>query len=785
MEKAIRQGSSTAGHNIKFRGRSSASWLLFCAFAFFTGRVLVLDSVNPIVIGYLSNFIGKGPLIYVMSAFSTFGLLTNAPGAHLIKYIISMTALCLASSFFTYKKVRVNVMQSAALGGMVIFVSGIFIASINGISVYLTILAAMEGILAFGMTFLLKKGTGVLQKFKSKKALKTEELISLALLLGGVVAGAANIYVGAVSLRIFFVSTIVLIAGHKGGSMIGSSAGFLLGVMLYIFNLATSGFTMVLGLSGLGTGIMQKKGKVYSLAGFLFAGIFGIFIADSSLLQLETLFSVASAAILFFFMPDNFYFNTGGRITSSVADAEDYVVRIKDLVSHRLNSFADTFRALSKTLNGTYERKTSLSPNDISKLMANITSEACVGCPKSQKCNDNNYYEMYQAIFCLLSAAERKGSAVPNDLPLAFSSSCENAIKFADIACRMIELYKVNMEWNNRVSESKELVSEQLYCVSDIIRSLADELDFGIAFKQDLEEDALTELVKNGVDIESIVIAQNNTGKYEVTISQKACYSKKSCNKSIIPTLNKILGVKMQKTDVECLCKKDMCNLHLSEMPKFKAKSGISRLTKSGSRETGDSYSFMELKNGQCLVALSDGMGSGERAKAESIATVELLEQLIESGFDKELAVKMINSVLVLKSIEDNFSTLDICSIDLYTGKVEFAKIGAAPTFLLRNGIVSVIKSSTLPVGILKDIDMDVSVKTLQENDVIVMVTDGVTELRPFDRSKGEWLVELLGDMKNSGPQAMADYILENAEKMSRNVIQDDMTVLVVKVSKV
>ena len=784
MEKAIAKASRISGHTVSIKSRS-VSWLLFCIFAFFIGRVVILGGVNPIAIGYLANFMGTGALIYTISSFALLGFVTRFQGNQMLKYIFAMLGICVASSFFTFKKIRATAMQSAAISGASVFMSGILIASISGMSAYSAILAVMEGALAFGMTFLLKKGTGILQRFKNRKVLKTEELISLALLLGGVAAGAADIHVGVVSLRIFIISTIVLIAGYKGGSALGSMAGLLLGVMLYTLGLASSGFAMVIGLCGFGCGIMQKNGKTYSLAGFLLAGILGIFMADQTLLEFETLFSVASAAALFFFIPDNFYFNTGGRITSSVADAEDYVQRIKELVSHKLNSFADTFKALSKTLNGTYERKTSLSPNDISNLMGSITGEVCSGCPKSQKCKDNNYYEMYQAIFCLLSAAERRGTAAPDDLPLAFSSSCENAVKFAEAACRMIELYKVNMEWNNRVSESKELVSEQLYCVSDIIRSLADELDFGIAFKQDLEEDALTEFAKNGVEVESIVIAQNNADKYEVTINKKACYAKKNCIKSIIPVLNKILGVKMQKADAECLCRKEICSLHLTELPKFKVKSGISRLAKSGSRETGDSYSFMELKNGQCLIALSDGMGSGERAKAESIATVELLEQLIESGFDKELAVKMINSVLVLKSIEDNFSTLDICSIDLYSGKVEFAKIGAAPTFLLRNGSVQVIKSSSLPVGILKDIDMDISARNLQENDVIIMMTDGITELRPFDRSKGEWLVELLGGMKNSGPQAMADHILENAEKICRNVIQDDMTVLVAKIGRV
>jgi stage II sporulation protein E len=225
-----------------------------------------------------------------------------------------------------------------------------------------------------------------------------------------------------------------------------------------------------------------------------------------------------------------------------------------------------------------------------------------------------------------------------------------------------------------------------------------------------------------------------------------------------------------------CDIKKGVCHIRFMEDQRLRITSGVAHRAKS-SRGSGDSYSAMELRNGSCLLALSDGMGSGERARRESAATVGLLEDFIESGFDKELAVRMINSVLILKSNEESFSTLDICSVDLYTGRAEFIKIGAAETFLLRGEHVSVIRSASLPIGMLNDIDLEITEKELKHGDIIIMVTDGVTSA-----GDDNWIKSALKTCRYNSPQDLADYLLSEAEQRSRNGLKDDMTILTARV---
>jgi stage II sporulation protein E len=283
-------------------------------------------------------------------------------------------------------------------------------------------------------------------------------------------------------------------------------------------------------------------------------------------------------------------------------------------------------------------------------------------------------------------------------------------------------------------------------------------------------------LLKQKIEVSSVIVLEDNTGKYRVSINHKPCIGRKVCQAEILPVLNAVLKRKMRVESGDCNIQSGVCHARFMEDQKLRISSGVAHRAKS-SKGSGDSYSAMELRNGSCLLVLSDGMGSGERARRESAATVGLLEDFIESGFDKELAVRMINSVLILKSNEESFSTLDICSVDMYTGRAEFIKIGAAETFLLRDGHVTIIRSSSLPIGMLNDVDLEITEKNLRHGDVILMVTDGIT-----DAFKENSLEKSLKNCRWNDPQDLADYILAEAEKFSRKGPKDDMTILAARV---
>ena len=173
-------------------------------------------------------------------------------------------------------------------------------------------------------------------------------------------------------------------------------------------------------------------------------------------------------------------------------------------------------------------------------------------------------------------------------------------------------------------------------------------------------------------------------------------------------------------------------------------------------------------------------MGVGPKAAKESNTVISLLEQLLKNGFEKEMAIRTINSVLGVRSEDETFATLDIAIIDIYTGEVEFIKIGAAPGFIKRGNQVGIIKANSHPLGILNGIEVIRQTKHLCRGDALIMVSDGALEAGEFTDKEG-WMVEVLKDLRVQDAQELAHMVLRHALAVAPDIINDDMTVVVAK----
>jgi stage II sporulation protein E len=185
----------------------------------------------------------------------------------------------------------------------------------------------------------------------------------------------------------------------------------------------------------------------------------------------------------------------------------------------------------------------------------------------------------------------------------------------------------------------------------------------------------------------------------------------------------------------------------------------------------------LEPESGKMVMCLSDGMGSGSLACKESEMVIELVEKFLEAGFDVETAVRMMNSAMVMKGQEDLFSTVDISELDLYDGTCHFYKIGAAATFIRRNGIVECLISTSLPVGVSYKLDMEKSEKDLYNGDFLVMVSDGVLEYLHVPNPE-ETMQEIIESIETNNATILAKRILERVLLFTGGKAADDMTVL-------
>jgi stage II sporulation protein E len=188
---------------------------------------------------------------------------------------------------------------------------------------------------------------------------------------------------------------------------------------------------------------------------------------------------------------------------------------------------------------------------------------------------------------------------------------------------------------------------------------------------------------------------------------------------------------------------------------------------------------------GRLLLTISDGMGTGISAMRESRVVVKLLEQLMGSGMEPEAAAGVVNTALYLRGGEECAATIDMAAVDLDGRYVDILKAGAPPSFLKRGNSVEMIRSSCWPAGILDKVDPEVHRRQVLPGDILIMATDGVTEIDREASLPDNWLYDFLKELLLDDAQAVADMVLKYALKTSGLKNRDDMTVLVARFSTV
>jgi stage II sporulation protein E len=457
-----------------------------------------------------------------------------------------------------------------------------------------------------------------------------------------------------------------------------------------------------------------------------------------------------------------------------------YTRTLKEFLSRSLNAFSASYERLAGAYSGSAEKKTSLNRDDVTAIMEEAADKVCRSCPILTTCAQNNFYNKYQTVFAILSGCETKGRMDYNDIPALFQSGCFHPKLFADTVKETFEMYKLNVFWQNQMAENRVLISAQLTAASGAVSRLGRTVTKDYELRPDLQTAFAIACEGNRLPVRGVMVTADRAGRLTVRFeSRLSCYANKRCG-IFHDVLEEALKRRMRKRAEGCQPKDGWCAHVFVEERKFRLCPGVACAAKSDKEPSGDAHTILELENGSSLMALSDGMGSGYKAREESVLVIELLEEFLEAGFDNETAARMINAALLLKYGESSFSTLDICSVDESGTEAEFVKIGASPTFFVRAKDVSVLRATTLPAGIAPQMEVDVSRRKIRDRDLIVMVTDGTAD----SVGRDDWIADALKTMKTAHPQEVAERLLEMARKNSGGVFKDDCTVLCARVSR-
>ncbi|MBS7221171.1 MAG: SpoIIE family protein phosphatase [Clostridiales bacterium] len=736
------------------------------------GSFSMLGSFNPVGIACIMAFLGEGIQFYVTVLTVIAGFVLGNHTDFVADYSIAVL-LCTLYGVIKDRQNKTVSVGAKALSAFVIFtVSGIIKGVIERDIMFVSILYALEGLVIFSLVYIFDRGILTIKAIDGKENIADDEGLSIIAIAAFSSAGAAFLYTGAIPLHIISTAYIFLTAGWIFGAGISAVAGILTGLALLSGGIINTNMFVVISVTSALSGVLRGMGKVFTAVGCL-----ALFCALSywlNVFEATEILGMASACILFIISAEKAR-KTFAAETVIKGGSYDGT---RNYITERLTDCYKGIYALCESFLPTREGNRK-AEKETGELVDKVACIACENCPSCETCWNNSFYNTYQTLLTLFAACEKKGQVDASDLPAVFRDYCIRQNEFTDAVNTTYSGHRERLIWKMRLAESRQIAGEQMKTVADMMKSLAEEINNRAGFKENLEKILFYAIRKISSETERVIVEEGETGEYQVTVLMKNCEGDRELYEEVTDTVSSILGRKMKRRVQE---QDGVCKLSLCEKCNFKISAAAAMAIKDDEKISGDSYSFMELPKGGYMIALSDGMGSGKAAGEESRTVIELLEQFAESGLKMDTALKMINSVLVIGADEESFATLDMCYIDMYSGMAEFIKTGAAATFVIRDGKAKAIRSSSLPIGMLKYFDMDKSEYKLKKNDIILMLTDGAAEVIDRDGMSDMILTELMENNKMKDPKDIADYVLESLKERSGFRIQDDMTVVAARV---
>lgn len=333
-----------------------------------------------------------------------------------------------------------------------------------------------------------------------------------------------------------------------------------------------------------------------------------------------------------------------------------------------------------------------------------------------------------------------------------------------------------------RLWENRQAISGHLNEVAKIMTETACEALTLTPMEARKRRKLTQALAEEGIYAENPCYFAQGNGKQAIILSMRTARGQKIAAEDAADMISVVLDKRLQlSVSSPYTIESEPRNFILEEESDFLVLTGFSRAVKEDEVVSGDNYAVIEAEKGRMTIMLSDGTGSGEKACRDSERVLDLMEKMLEAGYETGAAVNMVNTALFAVGEDGNHPTLDICEIDLYQGSCQFRKIGGAATFLKRseNGEVEQLALGNLPLGIFPQIDVTPLCRKLEDGDYLIMVSDGVVDA--FEKEDYENRIsEIIAGIEDSNPGDIAERLLRIALRASGGRVHDDMTIGVI-----
>ena len=561
-------------------------------------------------------------------------------------------------------------------------------------------------------------------------------------------------------------SMITLIVTKRFGIGRGIAVGFI--SSFGISSLWAVGFSLL----ALGAGLLFSYGMTYALVGAGAILTFWTAYAGGVNGVLTVLPEYVSGALLTAPVLRKLEFvNQRADIAEKdkMSVAEDMVfasaAAYKNSGGQGLVSLSESFSELSGSLKNFGKGEGEITYEEYRDVIIEAVSDFCGKCPFYERCISENpapYAEIVDIIATKIYKNEKIFSADKSITP----SYCSNQNAILETLVHAVGRFEEARYKSRKMNNFAELYSLNAELLAEAVENDEKERRIDTASTDKLKEIFMNNGLYNGA-------VKVYGGRVKRIIG--ACEDKDG---SLVSSekLHKDIGAALgiRTSSPQYYRKGDVALFECSSLPMYSVDFATVGRCSGKESVTGDTAMSFESSDGRFYSLISDGMGSGELAHKVSNFTSEYFSSMLGSLLKKSTIFHLLNHIL--RSSEECPTTVDLFEFDLMNGEGVFYKCGAATSYVKRENSIFRIRSETVPVGVMKNVDAERIKVEIKKGDIIVMLSDGATQT-PEDTA---WLLDLLNREPGNNAKELANRILDAA--LENRLCDDDISISVIRV---
>lgn len=752
--------------------RAVLSQLVIFCLSFLFGGISFAGGISPFGTGFIAGMNEK----YVISAAlggavgyaSYFGLIDS------LRFVSAIFVICI-----------LKFALSAASEEKKKFAASVFIAFLSTFSTSLCVFLAVGGKNTFIIFSLCESAISGAFSFFSTRMLHIHQLrqkgtlnalrdqVSSVFFAGVLLLALERFSVFGFSparfIAYFAVMLFALAGNDAAPGIMGICSGLTLG-----FNEAHPQLMMSYILTGLSTGLARKHGKIPVALSMVLSVTLSLILSGSEETAITAMGEAAFSGILFVFMPDRYLYLLADKtdaFRSRTPDEEksktlSFFLRRS---AKAVKDISDSVDAISVLL----EKTDKPSPDEIPDK---VRSEVCSGCVKYEFCW-NKCKDVTQKAFSdagkYLTTNEK---LITEELPKRITTVCRMPDRITDGFNAAYYEYTARLLCRSELYEVKKAAAKQFYSLGSLLQDAAGNIDDLPEADPVLAASADSVFRNMGFSVSGICAYSDNADN---SILQVYC-----THVPVMPEPERMLDALYEATGKVYLApvkdeySRDGTVLSFCEQPKYSVEYHTAAHTGSGELFSGDTARCFYDGMGNFYAVLSDGMGTGSRAAADSVMTCTLTARLLRAGFSPESTLETVNCAMLIKSGEESLATIDILKIELNTGNAYFYKAGAAYSVIKKGDRVLAVEQSSLPLGILRETEFEKSEITLGDGDTVFIISDGAAVIPHTD------FKELIQNNRTASARELAEAAVGQALDLSAGSRHDDITVCCIKTEK-